>query len=167
METKTDSKQAVIVISDYTFVKVLQNKATGQKSLHASTRFNRGDVISPFSAGSTKRHPTYLTVQIADKKHITLVPEFLQYINHSCAPNVFFDTTKMELVCLKAIKPGEELTFFYPSTEWDMAAPFACNCGSRECLQIISGAAQLSLDILEKYRLTDFIRQKINQQVTI
>ena len=165
MITNTDTKQAVIEISNYNFVKVLFNEGNGQKSLHASTHFYPGDVISPFSAGSTKRHPTYLTVQIADKKHITLVPEFLQYINHSCAPNVFFDTTKMELVCLKAIQPADELTFFYPSTEWEMAAPFACNCGSPECLQIISGAAQLSLDILEKYALTDFIRQKINQQV--
>src|SRR4030095_4866346 len=166
MITNPDTKQLEL-ISDHSFVQVLLNKSIGQKALHASTHFYPGDVISKFSAGTTKRHPTYLTVQIADKKHITLLPEFLQYINHSCAPNVFFDTTKMELVCLNALKPGDELTFFYPSTEWEMAAPFACNCGSQECLQIISGAAQLSLDILEKYVLTDFIRQKINQQVPI
>jgi len=160
LTTTPRTKSAVKLISNHTFAKVMLNKATGQKSLHAATSFYPGDVISKFGAGTTSPHPTYLTVQTADDKHITLMPEFLQYINHSCAPTVFFDTTRMELVCLKALNPGDEFSFFYPSTEWDMAQPFDCNCGSPECLQVIQGAAHLSKATLKKYRLTDFIQQK-------
>jgi hypothetical protein len=167
MPTKSEAKQAYREISNHVFARVLLNKATGQKSLHAVTPFKPGDVICPFRAGKTLSRATYLTVQIADKKHITLVPEFLQYTNHSCAPSAFFDTTSMELICIKAIRPGDELTFFYPSTEWEMAQPFTCNCGSPECLQVIQGASQLSMEILDTYRLTDFIRQRVGWPIAI
>lgn len=159
--TPTRRKQAVKVVSNHLIAKVLQNKASGQKALHAAIHFYPGDVICKFSAGTIEPYPTYLTVQIDTLKHITLVPEFLQYINHSCDPTVFFNTTSMELVCIKAVVPGDELTFFYPSTEWEMAQPFICNCGTPDCLQIINGAAHLSIETLEKYRLTDFIQKMI------
>jgi|SRR6187549_2657874 len=165
LTTTTRSKQGVKVISNHPFGRVLLNKSTGQKSLNATKQFYPGDVICLFGAGTTSSFPTYLTVQIATNKHITLEPEFLQYINHSCAPTVFFDTTSMELVCLKAMNPGDEFTFFYPSTEWDMAQPFDCNCGSPECLHVIQGAAHLSKATLKKYKLTDFIRQMISRTV--
>ena len=103
---------------------------------------------------------TYLTVQTGEDKHITLQPEFLQYINHSCYPNVFFDTTAMQLVALKEIQPGDELMFFYPSTEWDMSQPFDCFCGTTQCLHRIQGAAYLSDEEAKRYRLTDFINEK-------
>lgn len=167
MITTTRTKQAVKVISDHSLAKVLLNKSTGQKSLNASVHFSPGDVISKFSAGITQPFATYLTVQTGADRHITLVPEFLQYINHSCAPTAFFNTTTMELTCLKTLRPGDEITFFYPSTEWEMAQPFICNCGSPECLQLINGASHLSIDTLSKYKLTDFIRQMITQQLSL
>jgi hypothetical protein len=161
MITPSDTQQAFKVVSDHGFAQVLLNKSLGQKALHAAKHFSPGEVISPFHAGSTLAYPTYLTVQVSDDKHITLQPEFLQYINHSCDPNVFFDTTSMELICLKALQPGDELTFFYPSTEWEMAQPFNCHCGSTNCLKVIGGAAQIPVAILNRYKLTDFIRGKV------
>jgi hypothetical protein len=157
--TTTRTKSALKLISNHIFAKVMLNKSTGQKALHAATSFYPGQVICDFSAGTISASPTYLTVQTGVDKHITLMPEFLQYINHSCAPTVFFDTTRMELICLKAMQPGDEFTFFYPSTEWEMVQPFDCNCGSPECLHIINGASHLPKDTLKKYKLTDFIRQ--------
>ena len=85
--------------------------------------------------------------------------------NHSCDPNVFFDTTKMEVVCMKQIQPGEELRFFYPSTEWEMDQPFVCNCGSSNCLQLINGAAHLSDETLAQYRLSDFIKRQVHHRL--
>jgi SET domain len=145
------------LVSRHTFADVLQNSATGQKSLHATVSFNPGEMICLFGAGITQSYATYLTVQTAVGKHITLMPEFLQYINHSCEPNVFFDTARLQLICLRPLEPGDELTFFYPSTEWEMAQPFVCNCGHDSCLQLINGASHLSPETLRKYRLTDFI----------
>ena len=151
--------QTAHAISDHQFAKVFLDKSSGQKSLQAASDFSPGDLISHFSAGSTLDHPTRLTVQIAADQHITLLPEFLQYMNHSCDPNAFFNTTTMELISIKPIHAGEELTFFYPGTEWEMAEPFVCQCGSRDCLQLINGASHIPVETLTRYKVTDFIRQ--------
>ena len=66
----------------------------------------------------------------------------------------------MELKTLRAIKVGEELNFFYPSTEWKMTEAFDCLCGSSECLGQIQGAAYLTYDNLTKYRLSKYILDK-------
>ncbi len=144
---------------------VLKNKTTGQQQLNATIKFNSGDLISPFYAGETHSTPNYLTVQVGEHTHITLQPSHLQYINHSCKPNAFFNTDTMELIALDTIEAGEEITFFYPSTEWKMDQPFVCQCGKPECLQLIQGAAYLSNEILQHYRLTNFIQEQILQKV--
>ena len=137
----------------------------GSKSLHALKEFSPGEIISPFDASYVSTKPSYLTVQVGSRKHITLLPQFLQYINHSCHPNAFFDTTSMQLVALRPINPGDEFSFFYPSTEWDMAQPFQCHCNQPGCLGMISGAAFISEEILGKYRLTDFITGKLKSRL--
>lgn len=155
------------VTGKHIFANVLLNKETNQRSLLAAVSFAPGDVICNFGAATTQSFATYLTVQTGADRHIILSPEFLQYINHSCSPTVFFDTTTMQLVCLQAMQPGNEFTFFYPSTEWEMARPFVCNCGCASCLQLINGASHLSVETLSKYKLTDFIRQQVKQKLSL
>lgn len=147
------------MISRNGIAEIILNHQTGQRSLHATRPFKAGECICRFEAGEILETPNYLTVQVGDNKHITLIPSFLQYTNHSCSPNVFFDTTAMELVALKDIESNEEFTFFYPSTEYDMAQPFICFCGSQDCLRNIRGARYLSRDIQNKHRFTDYIKQ--------
>lgn len=152
------------VVSNHIFAIRYQDVDFKQNSLHSSGLFKKGEVICNFTAGVTQSYATYLTVQVGISKHITLQPEFLQYINHSCVPTVFFDTTSMQLIALKDLNKGDEFTFFYPSTEWDMAQPFVCNCGSTNCLQLINGASHLSLSTLHNYKLTNFIQQQLQSQ---
>ena len=110
-----------------------------------------------FSAIDVQEQPDYLTIQIEEKKHIHLSPEFLQYVNHSCSPNVLFNTSTMNFECVSDILQGDQLTFFYPATEWDMSQPFECNCGSTNCLGLIKGASATPLSGLKKYTLSAFI----------
>ncbi len=154
------------VISRHAFAAVWYNTSTHQNSIHAAVAAVPGQVISKFAANRTQSYATYLTIQTGMNTHITLQPDFLQYTNHSCDPNVFFDTTAMEIIALKPIQPGDELTFFYPATEWEMSQPFVCNCKSSNCLQLINGAAHLDRSTLEKYRLTDFIWQQLQQRIS-
>ena len=167
MITTSTTNPSAEVISNHIFANVLLNNDTHQKSLHAAVSFAPGDIICQFGADTVQSYPTYLTVQTGADRHITLMPEFLQYINHSCAPTVFFDTTSMVLICLQPMQPGDEFTFFYPSTEWEMAQPFVCNCGNMGCLQLINGASHLSVATLSKYKLTDFIRQQVRQKLCL
>jgi len=105
--------------------------------------------------------PTYLTVQINADSHILLYPEELQYINHSCDPNVYFDLERMAIICLRDIAAGEEITFFYPSTEWIMIQPFACHCGAAACRGLVQGAAHMDPAVLRQYRLNKHILAKL------
>jgi hypothetical protein len=80
-------------------------------------------------------------------------------MNHSCEPTVIVDVTKWEVRAAVPIKKGTPLTFFYPSTEWDMAQPFKCSCGAKECLGTISGAKHIPRHVLRKYLLNQHIKQ--------
>jgi hypothetical protein len=159
------SSSSTLIVSTHSFAEVIENTTTKQKSLHAIISINKGDVLSKFSAGQVFATPNYLTVQTDLNKHITLVPQFLQYSNHSCNPNIFFDTTTMEVIALKDIEPSEELCFFYPSTELDMAQPFICYCGSKDCLQNIKGAKHIPSGVIGKYKLTDFIKEQLQHSL--
>lgn len=149
------------VISNHGIAEMRQKLSNEQNALFALQAFQPGEMIAEFWAGTISSEPTYLTVQVDIGKHITLQPEFLQYINHSCEPNVFFDTSLMKLLALREIRKGEEMVFFYPSTEWQMTQSFNCYCGSRNCLGDIRGAAYLTEDVWKQYRLTDFIQQQL------
>lgn len=156
------SAQGFTIISSHDFAEVREDKTTLAKSLHSLCSFDKGQLITHFGAAAILKTPTYLTIQTGIDEHIHLRPEFLKFTNHSCDPNVFFDTTAMQLLALKDIQPGDEFTFFYPSTEWQMAQPFECGCGQRICLLTIAGAAHMDVAVLQRYRLTDFILQQLS-----
>ena len=164
MTTSVTTNTIFRVLSDEGFASVRESQSTGQKALFAALPFQAGDVLCTFSHREIFTQPDRLTVQTGVNEHILLFPEFLQYANHSCAPNIFFDTTTKEVICLQDIRPGDELVFFYPSTEWDMAEQFDCHCGVGNCLQKIRGAAHLTPEILNQYRLTDFIQQQLRKR---
>ena len=87
----------------------------------------------------------------------------LAYLNHSCRPNIHLDTTALTLVALQDIAAGSELTFFYPSTEWEMARPFTCRCGQPECLGWVAGAKKVPRDVLNRYALNLHIEDLLGE----
>jgi hypothetical protein len=153
------------VVSTHDVAEVRTNPETGQFLLVTLKAFRPGEVFHRFSPGAILHHPNYLTVQTGTGEHITLQPDFLQYVNHSCKPNVFFDTTAMHIVALRPLEPGDEITFFYPSTEWDMDQSFNCFCGESCCIGEVKGAAWLSQETTKNYRVTDFIRSQFKKRM--
>ena len=145
-------------------IDVLKN-ADGYSRAVAAVAIAEGEVLAPFGARETRATPNYLTVQTGPDTHILLAPEHLQYINHSCDPNVFFDTVRMEIIALRAIAPGEEIQFFYPSTEWTMDRAFDCLCGSSECLGRIAGADQLDARALARHRFNLHILDRLAERL--
>ena len=142
-------------------VEVHTDRQTGNRSLFSKSAFRAGDTISDFYWSDVFPVPSYLTVQIGEGEHISLLPSYLDCINHSCDPNVFFDIDQKRVVCIKPVGPGEEITFFYPSTEWRMERPFRCLCQSPHCLHKIAGAQFLTRDEQQRYRFTSFIKKKL------
>ncbi|KAI8057014.1 hypothetical protein BDF22DRAFT_740530 [Syncephalis plumigaleata] len=64
-------------------------------------------------------HPVYTTVQTGEQSHY------------------------MGLTAARDIASGEEMTFFYPSTEWNMDQPFDCWCGADKLLAKQAGTPEL------------------------
>ena len=123
----------------------------GEFKLLAIRPFAAGEAI--FEAeGDLTRTPTRHSIQVGEDRHLDLLrPRSLEelldryawrYLNHSCEPNGAF--RGLTLVALRAIAAGEELTFHYATTEYDMAEPFACRCGSPRCLGRIQGFKHLT-----------------------
>ncbi|MFM7646142.1 MAG: SET domain-containing protein-lysine N-methyltransferase [Sphingomonadales bacterium] len=152
------------VVADHGFAETRLNESNQQLCFFTKRAFKKGEAIASFDAGSISSSPSYLTVQVGTNKHIMLQPSFLQYINHSCEPNCFFDTTTKKVLALADIANGEELGFFYPSSEWEMQQPFQCFCGTPSCIGEIKGAAFLNREQVAHYRFTDYISQRLTRK---
>lgn len=135
-----------------------------QRCVRSRAAFVAGETLIAFEPLSEHPLPSRMTVQVSEREHVTLWPVFLELINHGCDPNVFFDVERRQLVALRAIEAGEELAFFYPSTEWVMASPFDCRCGAARCLGRVEGASQLPPDALRGQRLAPHIERLLARQ---
>ncbi len=97
--------------------------------------------------GRVVGQPTRYTVQVGPGEHIE-APEgaslldhldrFLwRFLDHSCAPNARIEGRRV--VAVRAIEPGDAVTFDYCTTEFEMATPFDCACGAPACRGRIAG----------------------------
>ena len=126
------------------------------RSLITKQAYTQGEVICAIPSDNVVNKATRFTVQIGRDEHTDVGK--LAALNHSCDPNVILDTKNMLMVASRDIAKGEELSFFYPSTEWEMDAPFICLCGASSCIHVVAGARFLPLSVLEHHYLNTHIR---------
>jgi len=116
----------------------------------------------PMTLTGTRR---WSSVQVSENQHVELNCDFL-YINHSCEPSLEFHVVpddseqpviEVRVAATKELQLGNELTFFYPSTEWEMDQPFQCECGTASCKGTISGAKDMTGEQLRGYFLNAHI----------
>lgn len=136
----------------------------GQRCVRILVDQPAGSVLVSFARSPRFRTATYLTVQLDAETHLRPEPAFLECVNHSCAPNVAFDMAQLALVALTDLRAGDELVYFYPSTEWQMAQPFTCACGASACLGRIDGASRLTAAQVARYALSPFVRTQREAQ---
>ncbi|CEP19225.1 hypothetical protein [Parasitella parasitica] len=143
-----------------------QGDATSFSSkLVAERDFEKGTTIADLT-GLTPGPKRYSSVQISAIEHVELNSDLL-YLNHSCDPSTYLDVSKRAIVALKDIKQGDELTFFYPSTEWDMAQAFDCWCGAAKCIGRVNGARHLSTESLEQFTLSEHVIQLLKDRDSV
>jgi len=104
-------------------------------------------------------------LQIGDNEFLDLSNNAI-FINHSCDPNAAFKG-EVDLIAIRDIKKGEEITFDYSSTvgkdiNWWMDN---CNCGAANCRGRIGNVLTIPHDQLMKYYdaggLQDYIKKQI------
>ncbi|KAL0953502.1 hypothetical protein HGRIS_004728 [Hohenbuehelia grisea] len=125
--------------------------------LKTNKAFKAGEVLA-YLEGLTKGPRAYTSVQCGPgvNDHVELNSD-LVYVNHSCSPTIAFDmsssdSSKWHVRALEDLEAGAAITFFYPSSEWDMDQAFDCQCGSPNCYGRIQGAAYLSKEDLQKQK---------------
>lgn len=89
--------------------------------------------------------PAMHTIQLDEHVHQAGTGEVDDYFNHSCDPNAYLDFDRLQFVARRPIAAGEEISFNYLTSEWDMAAPFTCGCGTSACVGRIQGFLHLTL----------------------
>ncbi|RDG36684.1 SET domain-containing protein-lysine N-methyltransferase [Streptomyces corynorhini] len=134
----------------------------GGKGYNALRALKVGEVVSPLTGRIRVGAPTVYSVQVSRDEHLD--PENLHFLNHSCVPNTFLDTEASHVIAIRPIAEGEPLSFFYPSTEWEMGNPFPCACGATACLGTITGASALPAVVLEGYALNAHIRELLAER---
>lgn len=135
------------------------------KGLFADESILAGQVFYRIENYRFTDRPTYQSIQIGEKSHI--IDEHLVFMNHSCNPNSIIDTETLLCIATRDIQAGEEIKFFYPSTEWEMDQPFYCNCGHPDCIGIIRGAKYLvdtPIKILERYFFNKHIQDMLIEE---
>jgi hypothetical protein len=127
------------------------------RSLITKQAYKRGEIICEIPTEKVVNKANRYTVQIGRDRHTEVGK--LSALNHSCDPNVILDTENLQMVARRDIEKDEELSFFYPSTEWEMDAPFICLCGASNCIHVVAGARFLPLSTLEHHYLNKHIRE--------
>jgi hypothetical protein len=119
-----------------------------------------GELILPLFGKLTAR--SYRTIQIDIGKHLD--GALIRFINHSCRPTSIVNVRIQGVLAALDLKAGDEVTFFYPSTEWKMARPFNCLCNAPECIGFVGGARYLSVEVLSRYLINSHIQYVVGHK---
>lgn len=109
----------------------------------------RGDVLN-FSDSLELGDRESYCLQVDLDEYIIPDEPFI-YSNHSCDPNSGI-IHKMELVTLRSIKMGEEITWDYSTSMLERHWTMQCNCESPFCRQIIT-----DFDLLPKHSQNHYL----------
>lgn len=136
------------------------------QGLFAERDFKAGEVLCLFEgqeisldyANSLYENGFDYILQVANRRFLILKNKE-KYINHSCSPNGAFLNKSGELIALKDIKKGEEITFDYSANEIT-DFEFKCQCQSENCREVIKPYPKLSREEKKEIspRLTPFVK---------
>ena len=103
-------------------MEIKQSSIVEGKGLFVKTEHKKGDVVYSL-VGTIDKKPTRESIYIGNNEHI--YDEYGIFMNHSFSPNT--EISGRNIIALKDIHSGDEITFDYNSNEINMAAPFELN----------------------------------------
>ena len=87
------------------------------------------------------------------------------YVNHSCEPNSGL-SGQITLVAMRDIKPGEEISYDYATSDGSSYDEFQCGCGSGRCRGHISGEDWRRSELWKRYAgyFSPYLQRRIDQE---
>lgn len=125
-------------------------RVNGAYALITDCRIARDEVVFVLQGELTNR-PSKYSIQIDEDKHLEPLHDphdlksLIHFFNHSCDPSTYINFEDFSVRALRNLEPGEEVTFNYNTTEYEMSNPFKCHCDSENCLIEIRGFKHLPL----------------------
>jgi hypothetical protein len=135
----------------------------GQSARYASTDIAKDEIILDLTMLFERASgPSAQTLQMGDGWHYRS-SEGPFGLNHACSPNGYLRFDDLTYRALRDISQGEELSFHYCTTEFEMASPFDCLCGSPDCLGRVGGFTHMNESQVEKLLplLSPFLKSKL------
>lgn len=122
-----------------------------QSGVYAGREFEPGERVMDVE-GDISPQPSRYSIQIGVDRHVhPWGPDTpWMYLNHSCRPNLAYDSASAGMVAIELIRPGDQLTFNYLTTEWEMAEAFDCACGDPQCFGRIAGYRHLDAEARDR-----------------
>ncbi|KAK4938079.1 hypothetical protein LTR10_021400 [Elasticomyces elasticus] len=132
-----------------------------------------------YLTSQTPSENTWATLMTSKTTFVDVNSAFL-YVNHGCTPNltlVIFApdangsypqgrSGEVRVRSDRNIAKGEELTWFYPQTEWVSARPFQCQCGAASdiCVGLQRGSKYLTRSQLEGHELAPHVLALLDER---
>jgi hypothetical protein len=160
---------------------IMEYRATPRTQTSTVSRVNRprGSHLCYVTTHSAVREATWSSFQTSRTHHAEF-NSALVYMNHSCAPTVELEVYspdgqgrypggvagEVRVVRDRDLQVGDELTWFYPSTEWASPRPFQCLCGAGEgmCIGMQKGSKYLSREVLDRYFVNKHVGELMEER---
>jgi hypothetical protein len=132
-----------------------------EKSLFAEADIVESTVLLTYD-GPILNHPTRLSIQIDDDKHIEGTDDSNAFLNHNYDANAYVDWRAPCLCAKRNIARGEEITCNCFTTDFELREPLFCTCGSPACKGEIKGFWYLTPEEQRELRpwLPPFLQRK-------
>lgn len=105
-------------------------KGEGYRTLRALRDFHQGEYLFDLPQ-VLMSSPDMYSLEVIPGVHVDCSSSPAGAMNHSCDPNAA--VRKGAIIAWSCIKAGDEIKLDYQRTEQKLAAPFDCNCGSKNC----------------------------------
>ncbi len=118
------------------------------KAVVATENIRQGELVCELFFDSIRHFSLGISIQVdADVSLHNILDTIDDIFNHICEPTTRLDAKRAEFLAIRDIMPGEEITWNYLTTEYDLVVngnDFDCKCGFPRCYGQIRGFKYLS-----------------------
>ncbi|TAH51931.1 MAG: SET domain-containing protein [Chloroflexota bacterium] len=124
-----------------------------------------GEVVTQKTFETLPERLRRLSIQVEEALFLVALNEGpSDYVNHSCEPNGGL-SGQIELVALRDIAVGEEITFDYAMSDGSDYDEFECECGAPACRGTVRGTDWRNPALWEKYagHFSPYLQRRIDK----
>jgi hypothetical protein len=137
------------------------------KAVYAATAFREGDLLLEFTGRRFRADQVPSLMRGRGDRFVQVTPDHYMgpsgriddLVNHSCAPNggLRFTEDGVFLVAIRAIAPGDEISWDYSTTLRESNWHMICQCRAPECRRVIGNFDSLDADRQEWFRARNLV----------